>query len=59
MNGSDDASRSYASKRIALILAFGVVGVAAGLAGVYGIGRLTGNAGPDPAARLRWKPRAG
>ena len=51
MNGSDDSSRSYASKRIALILAFGVVGVAAGLAGVYGIGRLTGNAGPDPACK--------
>lgn len=51
MNGSDDASRSYASKRIALILAFGVVGVAAGLAGVYGIGRLTGNAGADPACK--------
>jgi thiol-disulfide isomerase/thioredoxin len=51
MNGSDDASRGYANKRIALILAFGVVGVAAGLAGVYGIGRLTGNAGPDPACK--------
>lgn len=51
MNGSDDAPRSYASKRIALILAFGVLGVAAGLAGVYGIGRLTGNAGADPACK--------
>src|SRR5215203_6190188 len=38
MNGSDDAPRSHAGKRIALILAFGVAGVAAGLAGVYGIG---------------------
>ena len=51
MNSSDDAPRSYANKRIALILAFGVVGVAVGLAGVYGIGRLTGNAGADPACQ--------
>jgi thiol-disulfide isomerase/thioredoxin len=51
MNSSDDAPRSPASKRVALILAFGVVGVAAGLAGVYGIGRLAGNAGADPACK--------
>ena len=29
----------------------GVAGVAVGLAGVYGIGRLTGNAGADPACK--------
>jgi len=51
MNGSDDAPRSHAGKRIALILAFGVAGVAAGLAGVYGIGYLTGNAASDPACK--------
>jgi len=51
MNSSDDVPRSHANKRIALILAFGVVGVAVGLAGVYGIGRLTGNAGADPACQ--------
>ena len=51
MNSSDDAPRSHAKKRIALILAGGVVGVAVGLAGVYGIGRLTGNAGADPACK--------
>ena len=51
MNGSHDAPRTYAKKRIALIVAGGVVGVAVGLAGVYGIGRLTGNAGADPACQ--------
>ena len=51
MNGSHDAPRAYAKKRIALIVAGGVVGVAVGLAGVYGIGRLTGNAGADPACQ--------
>jgi thiol-disulfide isomerase/thioredoxin len=51
MKSSDDVPRSYAKKRIALIFAFGVAGVAIGLAGVYGIGRLTGNAGPDPACK--------
>jgi thiol-disulfide isomerase/thioredoxin len=49
MNGSHDTPRAYAKKRIALIVLGGVVGVAVGLAGVYGIGRLTGNAGTDPA----------
>jgi thiol-disulfide isomerase/thioredoxin len=34
-----------------LILLGGVVGVVVGLAGVYGIGRLTGNAGTDPACK--------
>jgi thiol-disulfide isomerase/thioredoxin len=51
MMSSHDVPRSYAKKRIALILLGGVVGVAVGLAGVYGIGRLTGNAGADPACR--------
>ena len=48
---SHDAPRTHAKKRIALIVLGGVVGVAVGLAGVYGIGRLTGNAGADPACK--------
>ena len=47
MMSSHDVPPTDAKKRIALILLGGVVGVAVGLAGVYGIGRLTGNAGPD------------
>ena len=49
MNGSHQGPRTYARKRFALIVLGGVAGVAVGLAGVYGIGRLTGNAGADPA----------
>ena len=51
MMSSHDVPRTDAKKRIALILLGGVVGVAIGLAGVYGIGRLTGNAGADPACQ--------
>src|SRR3954471_6640102 len=51
MMSSHDTPRTHAKKRIALILLGGVVGVAVGLAGVYGIGRLTGNAGADPACQ--------
>ena len=51
MNETTNAARSLAYKRLALILVGGVVGVAVGFAGVYGIGRLTGNAGPDPACK--------
>ena len=38
-------------KRFALIALGGVAGLAVGLAGVYGIGRLTGNAAADPACK--------
>ena len=34
-----------------MVLLGGVAGVAVGLAGVYGIGRLTGNAAVDPACK--------
>jgi thiol-disulfide isomerase/thioredoxin len=51
MMRSHDVPRTDAKKRIALILIGCVVGVAVGLAGVYGIGRLTGNAGADPACQ--------
>jgi thiol-disulfide isomerase/thioredoxin len=51
MSGLHDKARSYAKKRLAIILFGGVVGMAAGLAAVYGIGRLSGNAGIDPACK--------
>jgi thiol-disulfide isomerase/thioredoxin len=51
MNGSQAPARSHAKKRIALIVLGGLAGVVVGLAGVYGIGRLTGNAGADPACK--------
>jgi thiol-disulfide isomerase/thioredoxin len=43
--------RPLASKRLALIAVAGVAGLAIGLAGVYGIAALTGNAGGDPACK--------
>jgi thiol-disulfide isomerase/thioredoxin len=51
MNDTNQAARSYAKKRLALIVLGGVVGVVVGFAGVYGIGRLTGNAAADPACK--------
>ncbi|MBX9826962.1 MAG: TlpA family protein disulfide reductase [Xanthobacteraceae bacterium] len=51
MTDPKDAARSHAKKRLALVLLGGVVGVTAGLAGVYGIGRLMGNAETDPACK--------
>jgi thiol-disulfide isomerase/thioredoxin len=49
MTEPQHAARSYAKKRLAVVLLGGVIGVTIGLAGVYGIGRLMGNAGTDPA----------
>jgi thiol-disulfide isomerase/thioredoxin len=46
-----DAAQSPAKRRFSLILAGGIAGVAVGLAGVYGISRLLGNAPVDPACR--------
>jgi thiol-disulfide isomerase/thioredoxin len=51
MNDTPSPALSHARKRLALILLGGVVGVGVGLAGVYGIGRLTGNASADPACK--------
>jgi thiol-disulfide isomerase/thioredoxin len=51
MTDPQNAARSYAKKRLALVLLGGVVGISIGLAGVYGIGRLMGNAGTDPACK--------
>ncbi len=45
------AAPNPTGKRYALIALGGVIGLAVGLAGVYGIGRLTGNAGADPACK--------
>jgi thiol-disulfide isomerase/thioredoxin len=44
MNGPQDAARRYAMMRLTVILLGGMAGVAVGLAAVYGIARLTGNA---------------
>jgi hypothetical protein len=47
----DQSQRSQAKKRLALIVAGGVAGVAVGLAAVYGIAALARNAGGDTACR--------
>jgi thiol-disulfide isomerase/thioredoxin len=44
-------SSSSGKKRLAMIVAGGIAGLAVGLAGVYGIATLTRNAGGDPACR--------
>ena len=51
MTDPQNAAPSHAKKRLAIVLLGGVVGVSIGLAGVYGIGRLMGNAGTDPACK--------
>jgi thiol-disulfide isomerase/thioredoxin len=51
MTGPQNTARSHAIRRLAVILAGGVLGVAVGLAGVYGIGRLAGNAAVDAACK--------
>jgi thiol-disulfide isomerase/thioredoxin len=51
MTTPEKPSRSHAIKRLVMVLAGGVAGVVVGLAGVYGIATLTGNAGGDAACR--------
>ena len=51
MNSPQDAARRHAKKRLAVVLVGGVAGVAIGLAGVYGIGRLAGNAPVEAACQ--------
>jgi thiol-disulfide isomerase/thioredoxin len=51
MNSPQDAARRHARKRLAVILVGGVAGIAVGLAGVYGIGRLAGNAAVEAACK--------
>ena len=51
MTEPQNTARSHAIRRLAVILAGGVLGVAVGLAGVYGIGRLAGNVAVDAACK--------
>ena len=44
MTGPEHAARTHARKRLAMVAAGGIAGVAAGLAAVYGIGTLKRNA---------------
>src|SRR5262245_57572146 len=48
MTGPVEAARTHAKKRLAMVMAGGIAGLAVGLAAVYGIGRFQRNAG-DPA----------
>src|SRR5215510_1204304 len=48
---TSDPAKSPARRRLSLILAGGIAGVAVGLAGVYGISRFLGNAPVDPACQ--------
>ncbi|MGH6683263.1 MAG: thiol:disulfide interchange protein TlpA [Pseudolabrys sp.] len=48
---TEHPSPGFAKKYLAMILAGGVAGAAVGLAGVYGIGTLTRNAGGDETCR--------
>src|ERR1043166_7341625 len=45
------ATKSYAKKRLAMVVAGGFAGVAVGLAAVYGMGRLIGNPGIEAACK--------
>ena len=53
---SDRPARSLAIRRLVLVLAGGLAGIAVGLAGVYGIATLTGNAGGDAAMDVTCRP---
>lgn len=48
---TENPEKSFARKRLAMVLAGGVAGVVVGLAGVYGIAALTRNAGGDQTCR--------
>ena len=51
MSDSTGPSSGAGIRRLALIVAGGIAGLAVGLAGVYGFSVLRGNAGGDPACR--------
>jgi thiol-disulfide isomerase/thioredoxin len=51
MTEPQDPARRPTGRRLAVILVGCVAGIAVGLAGIYGIGRLTGNAGADAACK--------
>ncbi len=46
---TEDAAKSYAKTRLAMVLAGGLAGILVGLAGVYGISTMLGNRGADAA----------
>ena len=55
MTGPEDRARVHARKRLAMVVAGGIAGVAVGLAAVYGIGRFQRNVGDaacQPAVEL-------
>jgi thiol-disulfide isomerase/thioredoxin len=47
MTGSEQAARTHAKKRLAMVVTGGIAGVAVGLGAVYGIGRFQRNVGGD------------
>jgi thiol-disulfide isomerase/thioredoxin len=51
MSETRESQLRHAKKRLALVLAGGFAGVVVGLAGIYGIARLTGNAAVAPECR--------
>jgi thiol-disulfide isomerase/thioredoxin len=51
MTGPGDAAKSYARRRLALVVAGGFAGVVIGLAAVYGISALLSNRAGDAACR--------
>jgi thiol-disulfide isomerase/thioredoxin len=53
---SERPSPRVAKRPLAMIMAGGVAGVLVGLAGVYGIATLTGNAGGDAASNVTCRP---
>ena len=53
MTKPEEAARTHARKRLAMLVAGGVAGVAVGLAAVYGIGRMERNAGDAACSRAQ------
>ena len=51
MTKPEEAARTHAKRRLAMVLAGGIAGIVVGLAGVYGIATLTLNAGGDAICR--------
>ena len=51
MTKPEEAARTHARKRLAMVVAGGVAGVAVGLAAVYGIGRMERNAADAACSR--------
>jgi thiol-disulfide isomerase/thioredoxin len=53
MTKPEEAARTHARKRLAMVVAGGVAGVAVGLAAVYGIGRMERNAADAACTRAQ------